>query len=1505
MLNKESNTYIDEDGLNLKIKLENNIYIMTDKEQNKKEFTKNNNIYYLTKITNTENNTIIITYNNGKITSLTDGSNGKINITYTNSQIKVQSDYDTSIITIEDSNLKKIKNKFGETTFEYKNDLMSKIKEPNNLSYGIYYLDSLKCQKIEEYGLNNEIGNSFTFEYENDETKITDKDKKQLVCLYDVKGRLVNEYFTLNQNGKLEDMYGSYKGFLNGEENENLNNKLNHTTQFIKYVNNIQINGSFEEISSIGFGAEGFSFSNACVVEKEAKTGKKCLELKEGINRVYSDIYIPIKDTYTISFDLKSLQETTVTMKLYGENDKLKATKKVKINPSYKRVSITGAFDRMEFPSIEIEKTNNTLCYLDDVQIEKGEIPNTMNFVRNSNFQEGIRNWMFLRNGRTRDNIFAPLYEEIQINEEEKALYIRGDADGSVSLYQTIPIPGKKGDIYHVSFLYKAKGILEYDGNFGNIVNLQFNNNQESGGCTMNLPLNPNVDGWQYFCGSYVAETDYDNFNLNFISGREPNGFTIANVLVTKDLSQIYYTYDEEGNVIDIKDLTKQENKLSYDKNNQLISAFSPSGANYKYEYDNTVKTRLLKAISPTGIANEIEYDTFGNPKKTKIQNKNQGLKEKALYNIRLKGTKKYIHYDPEKKELTMKEDTCNHTAFELVKYNEYYRIKLQDTYLSTDNGFYFTKILNEHSLLRIDSLDNGSFFIKPKTSNKCLAYEKNTFQLKEEDFTQINFLPTDSCQFYFEKENPLFIEEKAVYTADGKFIKKRIDSLDKTTEYDIDSKTGLTKSIKDPKGKITEYLYNDKEQITKIKKGNQEVNYEYNERDMLSKIKCNNKEYSFTYDNFLNNKQVKINNNVLVTNEYGKNNGNLEKITYGNQKEVYYTYDKLNRLSKLRKESNTYQYQYNNLNLLASIKSNKENYHYAYDYANRIQHYEYQNENDSNTISYKYDNNSNVLEKNYNGKEQILYNYSEDDTLTNMGFDNYSYNIFYDELGRLEKKNINEEHPIYYEYLKNGNKTSTIVKKRMEKENTYEYIYDEYYNITHIYKNNHLEHKYTYNELNELIEDKDYKNYRTYTYNYDNSGNILEKVEYDLPKTILIKKDTYQYNNETWKDELTKFNDLYITYDEIGNPITIGPAFLAYQNGRELKQYKKEGLNVLYEYNKDGIRTKKTVNGKTTKYFTENSSIIFEEKENTMLYYIRDDLGNLIGFKKDNETYFYQKNIQEDITGIYNKNYELLATYDYDSWGNILSIKNQNNEEITDKFHIAHLNPFRYRSYYYDEETNLYYLNSRYYNPEWGRFLNADGIIGTNETTAGYNLYAYCENNPINNIDSEGNIGIFGILFSRDIILALVAIAAAATTIVIAQNPTKSRSYGKVIENNLKNRFEISSTEIDTFSDVKTKVEIEENLGYSEDEKKKKPCTEAKINKKTNGILRGKRMTIKESQDYVAERKSVMCDNFISAYNVASIFDGFYKDVLHNPNYYPHFHPDRKKDHPHIWYIP
>ncbi len=113
---------------------------------------------------------------------------------------------------------------------------------------------------------------------------------------------------------------------------------------------------------------------------------------------------------------------------------------------------------------------------------------------------------------------------------------------------------------------------------------------------------------------------------------------------------------------------------------------------------------------------------------------------------------------------------------------------------------------------------------------------------------------------------------------------------------------------------------------------------------------------------------------------------------------------------------------------------------------------------------------------------------------------------------------------------------------------------------------------------------------------------------------------------------------------------------------------------------------------------------------------------------------------MQEDIIGIADENYNKIVEYEYDSWGNIITIKDNNGNIITDESHIGIINPFRYRSYYYDKETKLYYLNSRYYNPEWGRFINADGIINGNRDILGYNLYAYTSNIFIGVKDADGN---------------------------------------------------------------------------------------------------------------------------------------------------------------------
>ena len=178
----------------------------------------------------------------------------------------------------------------------------------------------------------------------------------------------------------------------------------------------------------------------------------------------------------------------------------------------------------------------------------------------------------------------------------------------------------------------------------------------------------------------------------------------------------------------------------------------------------------------------------------------------------------------------------------------------------------------------------------------------------------------------------------------------------------------------------------------------------------------------------------------------------------------------------------------------------------------------------------------------------------------------------------------------------------------------------------------------------------------------------------------------------------------------------------------------------MLYLYN-SGIRIGKTANDVTYRYYLEGSRIIAEDRTESgttkkLFYYY--DVNGICGFSyhdgASESRYIYRKNLQGDITDIIDSSGNIVASYTYDSWGNVL----------TKTGTLADVNPFRYRGYYQDNETGWYYLNSRYYDSLVGRFINADDVGILSETAGdinGLNLYAYCYNNPVMYIDPSGEL--------------------------------------------------------------------------------------------------------------------------------------------------------------------
>ncbi len=290
---------------------------------------------------------------------------------------------------------------------------------------------------------------------------------------------------------------------------------------------------------------------------------------------------------------------------------------------------------------------------------------------------------------------------------------------------------------------------------------------------------------------------------------------------------------------------------------------------------------------------------------------------------------------------------------------------------------------------------------------------------------------------------------------------------------------------------------------------------------------------------------------------------------------------------------------------------------------------------------------------------------------------------------------------------------------------------------------------QYTYDRLNRLIEEKDVLANTSKRYTYDNFGNIINvsKIGNVGGMEITLTSITFGYDS-TYKDKLVSIqNDLLInnptlvTYDTYLNPTSIGGATLTWTRGRMLSSYSTSDKNISFTYGYNGARTKKiVVTGNTSEthtYAIKGLKIVGEKitKTNNATHYIAYfyGLSGLIGFNYDNDSFIYVKNIFGDITHIYHSNGTLVATYSYDAFGNT-TVNNLTSANIGD------INPFRYRGYYFDKETGLYYCVSRYYKPDWRRWLNADFLnYLSNTEIGGINLFAYCFDNPILWVDDCG----------------------------------------------------------------------------------------------------------------------------------------------------------------------
>ena len=615
-------------------------------------------------------------------------------------------------------------------------------------------------------------------------------------------------------------------------------------------------------------------------------------------------------------------------------------------------------------------------------------------------------------------------------------------------------------------------------------------------------------------------------------------------------------------------------------------------------------------------------------------------------------------------------------------------------------------------------------------------------------------------------------MESSMTYTSDYKQPKTITDSRGNTVHYEYDDKNRLLTKLTDAKGNATSYAYDantDKmTEVARMVDGKEvKVSYTY-ENEKVTSIGHNGFTYDYAYDPFGNLESVSVGGRELERTTLRSRNGLADRITYATGEAVRNEYNPEEQLAAQylitadgREEKlfeNTYDscgkiarhkdlcsgvtstYQYDLIGrMVGTDRSDGMKLRKVYDEKNRVKGYTYQKDRVGHEVEFLYGD----VEKQQkpglgygikiNGAQKIAYEYDA------LGRVIRTHNHFSDTNTSTQE----------YTYVsgKEAGVTTNLVASVREGNRAESYTYDACGNVETMVERSadgsERKIRYYYDALNQLVREDNQKQNKTICYTYDVGGNMIRRDEYRYTENPVIteaqwKSDTFEYQTGGWRDQLRFYNGQEMIYDVMGNPIQYRGMQMEWEQGHQLKHITGVGLDMYCRYNDSGKRIRKTVNGVTTDFYLDGSAILMQmSSDGSRIDFFYDDKGNVFAMKYQNEMYFYRKNLFGDILGILDSHGTELVKYEYNSWGKLLNLTDYSSNGLGRK------NPFRFKGYYYDEELGMYYLNSRYYDPEVGRFISPDttDILEVQDDLYDKNLYAYCDNNSVMRIDSSGAV--------------------------------------------------------------------------------------------------------------------------------------------------------------------
>ena len=939
------------------------------------------------------------------------------------------------------------------------------------------------------------------------------------------------------------------------------------------------------------------------------------------------------------------------------------------------------------------------------------------NLVSNGDFSSGLSGWTGRNNGSGDGAVSVP---GIVSSDNISALCINGNSMAAKSYVYGISHPGGQvGDVFTFGAWVKSVSAPvsnkpDPNANYirDNCIALSF---EKDGVWQFNkyIHANDNCEDWQFLSGSVTASKEYDTIYFHCMYGYNVNEAYYTGVQVFEEPFEAKYEYDSNGNVTKITDIDGRVTSYAYNSNNDVTSITMPGGGQYSYSYDSN---RLLtETVSATGVHTSYGYDAYGNSTSATIGGDgNKVIRSDTTYTSDGNMTASVTAGD--RNTVTYANDTDRSLVNSVTDANGVatgYSYDSMRRLLATACGD--AAVTNGYTDDLLSTLTHTN--TSGKTTTYSFVYGAADLQ------TAVNI---GSRSLVSNAYNSGTWTLSSQTYGNGDYWKYFYDNMD--------TLTSRFTNCSDNEGIGFYYTYNGKGKLVRIEMKSVTIadgavtggtllsseNYLYDGSDRLIRVvetDGNNvvkHDFSWTYD-------AKDNVTALTESIGGKSfsytyayddDSRPTSFGYGDvTKQV--TYDGHGRSSgtTVKNGSRTVLgtgYAYRDVDstyTTTQVKSVTNSYG-----------------GKTANFNYTYDANGNILS--VSGDQTAVYEYDDLGQLITetigTGYDQVIIRYTYDNGGNLIKKvrEYTTEAPEPEPTPEPEPEPTPVPEPEPEPDPTPTPTPTPTPEPTPKPSREPI-------PINPPV---------TPTPSIMSLGDSDTAV--NSSDRVTVQEETlYTYGDAEWGDLLTAYNGEEITYDGIGNPLSYRGWTMSWQGGRQLASMTKGSDTLSFVYNESGLRTSKTVNGVSHSYVWQGSKLAADITDAYALYFHYDSSGEVIGFTRtangtDTE-YFYVKNLQGDILKVITATGTEAATYTYDAWGKLL----------TSTGDLADVNPLRYRGYFYDTETSLYYLKSRYYDPEVGRFITTDAFASTGQGIIGTNMFAYCGNDPINYFDSSGCI--------------------------------------------------------------------------------------------------------------------------------------------------------------------